>query len=669
MPNRLDGVTIYRDTYGVPHIYGDTEEAALFGQGYAMAEDRLQTLLKAYLKAAGRTAEVFGPDWVEHDLQQRIARHLEISRDNYASLGEPARAAVEAFLAGVKRYMADHPDQVPAWAPEIHPYHVIALSRYAIWSWPVRQAVAKLEAAKKALDTGQGSNSWVIGRERSAENCAIGLIDPHVRWQDEWLFYEAHLHGGDLSVFGFNVPGAPYVAIGHNEFLYWTCTTGGPDCSDVYIEEMNPHNPLQYRYDGAWRDCEVQRVELKVKTDAGTQTIVRNVPWTCHGPIVESAGGKGFAFKLSYFREFRLVEQFAAMTKARDLEEFLRAMRMLQLMPQNVMYADVHGDMYYVRNGRTPIRPEGFDFRKPVPGWTSASEWLGIHKYEDLVQIKNPPAGFLQNCNTSPGTVTFHSPLTPDKQPYYLYNDSAHGINPRGERFLALMENPRKITREEALAIATDVSFHRAGVYKKAILAAYANGGPDSPDLQEAVGILRDWDGRASADSCGMTLFRTWWHILRRQDESLLQTVLEGGQSPAVLRSLHLAVRYLREKFGRIRVPWGEVFRLQRGERSWPVSGAAEAGLVTLRSVGGPEPNEKGITYAWWGQTSLAVVFLGRPVTSFSAVPYGQSERPDSPHFCDQAEKLFAKAQLKPTWHPKADLMAHVASETKLKLG
>ncbi|NOZ20484.1 MAG: penicillin acylase family protein, partial [Planctomycetes bacterium] len=299
MPNDFGKVTIYRDTYGVPHIYGETEEAALFGQGYAAAQDRLHTILKGYMKVEGRTAEVFGPDWVDHDLQVRMSKHAEISQEMYPALSESCRTAVEVFLAGIKHYMAEHPDEVPDWAPELHPWHVIGMSRYAIWSWPVRQAMEKLETLKKELDQGEGSNSWVIGKERSAEGCPIALIDPHVPWMDEWLFFEVHLHGGDLNVFGFNVPGAPYVAIGHNDFVYWTCTTGAPDCSDVYIEELNPDNPHQYMYDGEWRDCEVQHIELKVKTEEGTETIVRDVPWTGHGPIVVTHGNLGASVKLS----------------------------------------------------------------------------------------------------------------------------------------------------------------------------------------------------------------------------------------------------------------------------------------------------------------------------------------------------------------------------------
>ena len=129
-------ITIYRDTYGVPHIYGDSEEAAAFGQGYAQAADRLETLLKAYLKVQGKMAKVFGEGWMEHDYIQRVCRHAEISRQRYAELSPETRKFIEYFVAGVKRYMTEHPEKVPPWAEEPEPYQIVALARYVIWGWP-----------------------------------------------------------------------------------------------------------------------------------------------------------------------------------------------------------------------------------------------------------------------------------------------------------------------------------------------------------------------------------------------------------------------------------------------------------------------------------------------------------------------------------------------------
>lgn len=668
-------ITIYRDTYGVPHIYGDSEAAAAFGQGYAQAEDRLETLLKAYLKAQGEMAKAFGEEWVEHDYLQRVWRHAEISRQRYGELSPDTRKIIEHFVAGVKRYMTEHPEKVPPWAEEPRPYHIVALARYVIWGWPLGQAMGDLNRGKKARtesDSGRGSNQWVIGRQRSAEDCVIALIDPHLGWNDEWLFHEAHLHGGDLHVFGFSPVGAPGVALGHNNYLSWACTTGGPDTADVYEEEINPDNPLQYRYDDEWRDVSVEAVEIEVKTDDGMKTVQREIHRTHHGPIVERDGNRAYAFKLSYADEVHLAEQILRMDKAKNLGDFLNAVGMLQLMAQNVMYGDIYGNMYYVRTGRVPIRPSGYDWSRPVPGNTSATEWLGIHGQEDLVQILNPPAGFMQNCNISPGTMTTNSPLTPNRYPEYVYNDSEDRSNARGRRFMEIMEEMDEVTKEDALRIATDTQIQGMDVWQQALVDAYETHSEEFKDLAEAVDIIDGWDHRADIDSIGMTLFFAWWEFSREfGDEIPAKLIRERKPLPpdaqrVMLKALRKATSYMQKTYGDIRVPWGNVHRLKRGEETWPLAGVAKHGLVTLRAIGGPDPDEHGIIYADGGQFCTMVVFLKHPVRSYSVFPFGQSEDPHSPHYKDQAEKFFTKGLLKPTWYQREGLLNHLESEKSL---
>ena len=145
MAESSETVRILRDTWGVPHIYAQSELGAIYAQGYAMAEDRLPTMMRAYRKAVGRMAEAFGPDWVEHDHQQRVWRHEQVARARYGELSPLYQRAGEAFVAGVRRYVAEHPERVPAWSLEVQPYHLVALARYVIWGWPLGQAQWFLE--------------------------------------------------------------------------------------------------------------------------------------------------------------------------------------------------------------------------------------------------------------------------------------------------------------------------------------------------------------------------------------------------------------------------------------------------------------------------------------------------------------------------------------------
>src|SRR5262245_7134207 len=171
-PQKAEEVTIYRDDFGVPNIYAATEEGAAFGHGYAQAEDRLEELLKQYRRAAGTMAEAFGPEFVKDDYRQRMWMHRAVAQENYPKLPAKVRAIAEAFQAGIAKYMAEHPNEVPAWAPRLEPWQIIALSRYIIWGWPEGEAGGDLLRAGIQPDPVEprGSNQWVVTPNRTAED-------------------------------------------------------------------------------------------------------------------------------------------------------------------------------------------------------------------------------------------------------------------------------------------------------------------------------------------------------------------------------------------------------------------------------------------------------------------------------------------------------------------
>ncbi len=661
-----EDVTIYRDTWGVPHIYGRNEEAALFGQGYAQAEDRLPTIYRAYRKATGTMAECFGEEWIEHDRRQRLLGHLELSKDRYHQHGRADRRMLESFVSGIERYAEGNPDRVPEWACKIEPAGLVTLGWYVISGWQLGEAMGKL--ARRRSDK-RASNEWVLGRGRTRDGVTMACIDPHVSWEDEWLFYESHLHGGDLHVFGFSPVGVPYVSLGHNRHLSWAMTTGGPDTSDVYEEEIS-QDGCSYRYDGEWRKIERQTILVKVRTKEGIGEVEREIARTHHGPIAVSEGRRAYSIKISLLNEVHLLEQIRMMNKARNLGEFLEGVSMLQLMPQNLMYADVHGNLYYQRAGRVPKRPKGYDWKRPVPGNTSKTEWLGIHPMEDLVQVLNPPAGFMQNCNISPGTMTFNSPMTAGRYPKLIYNTSTRSSNSRGRRFLEIMRNAEKVRTEDALAIMVDTKLHGTQEIRERLRRAYAATAGTRANLKEAVDIILGWDSRTDIDSTGMTLYTFWLRELRRRTDRIEIRRLERAKRltefdrQTMLDALDAACRYMQEKFGSTAIPWGRVNRGRRGGRSWPLAGCEN----NLRAIGTEEPDEQGVFYADRGQSCPTLVAFKSPIESYSAVPYGQSEDPESPHYTDQGERLFANCLLKPTFFSKEELLKNLESITSLRV-
>ncbi|HYT87993.1 MAG TPA: penicillin acylase family protein, partial [Gemmataceae bacterium] len=334
--SQMEEVTIYRDDFGVPHIFAATEEGAVFGMGYAQAEDRLEELLKQYRRAEGSLAEAFGPEFVQHDYRQRLWQHRAVAEANYGKLPAKVRAIAEAYQAGIRRYMKEHPDEVPAWAPKLEPWQIIALSRYIIWGWPERDAGGDLLRGGIRPDpvSPRGSNQWMVAANRTADGAPLALIDPHLSWYGEFRFYEARLYGGELQMSGVAIPGLPLSTLGHNRYLSVAMTTGGPDAADAYEEEINPAQPRQYRYDGTWRDMTVRTEVIRVKEKDGVKERRFEIEYTHHGPVVARRPGKAYTMKLPYFDQYRLPEQAYLMATARDLGEMKKALSLFQLMEQ-----------------------------------------------------------------------------------------------------------------------------------------------------------------------------------------------------------------------------------------------------------------------------------------------------------------------------------------------
>jgi acyl-homoserine lactone acylase PvdQ len=199
MPAKAEEITIHRDDFGIPHIFAATGEGACYGMGYAQAEDRLEELLKQYLRATGRMSEAFGPDNFRDDYRQRLWQHAAISKEKYPQLSAKSRAIMEAYQAGVKQYMKEHPAEVPKWAPEIEPWMCVALSRYIIWGWPEGDAGGDMKRGGIEPDPVgyRGSNEWVIGPKRTEYNAPRAhrsaselvwgvpvLRGPALRWGD-----------------------------------------------------------------------------------------------------------------------------------------------------------------------------------------------------------------------------------------------------------------------------------------------------------------------------------------------------------------------------------------------------------------------------------------------------------------------------------------------------
>ncbi len=675
---KTEEITIYRDDFGIPNIFAPTEEGAAYGMGYAQAEDRLEEICRQCRRAEGTMSEVFGPGYVLHDYRQRVWQHRAVAEANYLKLSAKTRALIEAYQAGIQKYMNEHPDEVPAWAPKLEPWQIVALGRYIIWGWPEGDAGGDLFRAGIRPDpvSPRSSNEWVISAGRTADGFPLALIDPHLGWYGEFRFYEARLYGGELATSGMAIPGLPLTALGHNRYCSVAMTTGGPDAADVYEEELNPANHRQYKYDGKWRDMSVRKEVIRVKDGDKIHDKHFEIEYTHHGPVVAHRGDKAYAMKLPYFDEYRLMEQTYLMATAHNLEEMKKALAMFQLMEQNVMVATVDGDIFYLRNGRVPIRPKGYNWKHPVPGNTSASEWLGIHPLHDLVQCTNPWQGYMQNCNVSPEFMIKFSPMVPSRyadRPY-LYNPD-NPLHQRAAMVLELLHNRTKVTVEDAMHVALCPQVYHADLWQAKLVAAWEKADAQTrADVQAAklYDLIVRWNRRNDPDSTGAIAYRYWKDQLGEKvrqadrngrappedvtDEQLLKALLEGAAA-------------LHKRWGRLEVPFGEVYRVGRqgSDRDWPVGGGSIPGMATPRAISFDLRKDGKTFLGRGGQTSTQVVQLRKPPRSWTLLPLGESDHPNSKHWDDQAEKLFSPGKMKPTYFlDKSQLLKHVESKKVL---
>lgn len=685
-------VVVYRDSWGVPHIYAPTEEAGVWAMGWTQAEDRPEELLKNFLRGIGEVASVEGPAGIQSDMVARLWDNYDLCRRLADQVSPQGRRLTRAFVDGVNAYYQAHPEDLPDWwgDRQVDEAMVHAFGRLFLYSWSIDDGFGDLVRGgvqPNFVPTSRGSNQWAVSPKRSADQAAILLIDPHLGWHGASRFWEFRIHAGELRGSGFTLPGFPTIGLGHNEHLAWAMTTGGPDTADIFELQLKPGDPTRYHFDGEYRELKSRKFTLQVAGTGGQEITL----YESHlGPIVARHGDRAWAHRTAYADVVAALDAWYILGLGRDYRAAVEALDTLYLFPQNIMVADTQGNIYYQRTGRVPIRPAGFDYSRPVDGTTSATDWQGFHPAADLVQLLNPDQGYMQNCNIPPDAMLVDSPLQPDRYRDYIFADRSHHAelsgwtNPRGARAVELLEGDSSVTLEEALAYAMDVRVYEARRWLELFSRArerFAGTETDGP-LIDAAADLEGWDQNLTPDSTGALKYFLWKEQLEasgfpvdqaRAISDLRASLGESVPLPELdesrLRQLWDAFVTALSKYqasgGDLQATYGDVFRVGRGDRSWPVGGGGRHGTSTLRNMN-YEKRPDGSFWGRSGQTSPQVVVMSNPVRSWTVTPLGQSDRPTSPHYSDQAEQLFSRGLMKPTWWTPAELAAQPKQRVRL---
>lgn len=702
LPGQGDDVgktVIYRDTWGVPHIYAPDVASGLFAMGWAQAQDRPDQTLRSLKTALGELASVVGPGAVPSDLRARMFGHLETSRDAVEALPADRRQQIEAFAAGVRAFYAAHPEDLPAWWGDrpIETAMFDAFGRFFLYNWSISEAYGDLARGGVEAgfedDTPRASNQWAISPSRTADGHAMLVIDPHLAWWGPSRFWEVRIHAGELEGSGVGLPGSPFIGLGHNANVAWAMTTGGPDTADVYELTLDPADPGRYLVDGKSLPFTQRETRIEV---AGEAPQVHVLEFSRHGPVIARRGGKAWAARIPYDATADRNLAWSHLNFARDWQGAAAATATLSMFPQNVMVADTGGNIWYQRTGRVPVRPDGPDWSRPVDGSTSATDWQGLHPASDFLQVLNPPQGYMQNNNIPPDAMVVGTLFDPGRYRDYLFASAAYGParsgwnNQRGARALEILSSTPRMTVADAQAMLLDIKPYGVERWLEALAEALGDPAGLPADVAAAALELEEWNGELRADSTAALKYANWrFEMERTLDPAVLVAIaaavddhyavvagraartvqLTDAQYRQLGDTFAASVARLAQELGRSDATFGDVFRVGRDDRSWPVEGGAgpeTLGLTTLRTVGYDEPNARFERWGSNGQTSTQLVVLSKPVRSYIYLPVGQSDRPDSPHYADQAEKLFSPRTIKSSWWLPEELVDHIASREVL---
>jgi acyl-homoserine-lactone acylase len=674
-------VTIRRDTFGVPHILAQTEEAAAYGQGYAAAEDHCRTMGRLYLQARGELAAHFGERFAEDDFKVKQLHMHQGAAEGYARMPPWVQRILDGYAAGYNRYVAQHRAELPDWVKPASGVDILAHGRRVMlleFSMDLRQLdkingkVVKLPGSLD-WDLSRGSNMWAIGKERSASGKGLLLGNPHLGWGGSQIFWESHLTvPGKINAYGTTLIGGPGVSIGFNENLGWSHTVNLHDSEDVYELTLDPKDHQRYLYDGSSVPLRKEEISIQVKTDAGLVTRKKDLYWSHYGPVLKWNGDRAYALKSSNMDEYRFAEEWNRMGKARNLAEFRSALDMQALPMFNICYADKEGNCFYLFNGRFPARPAGYQWEGVVPGNTSATEWSHILPQSRLPQLLNPPGGYVQNCNSAPWYTNARQIIDRHQFP----NDLTPNFNSlRTQLSLEMLEGDGKITLDKVLRYKFNTKLLLADRVKPDLIKIARDHTVDGVSLDEAAKVLEAWDNTAARESKGALLFVSFWMKYGKAaakpyaqpwDERAPTSTPSGiGEPETALQALAAAVKELRQKFGSLSVAWGDVHRLRRGKMDVPMGGFISEYQRDFRGdrfgdfgafrVISYEPGKDGKMVARGGDSFILAVEFTSPPTAYSIVAYSQSDDPRSPHYTDQSV-LFAAEKWKRAWFTEADI-------------
>jgi len=735
IPGLSGEVEVYRDSFAIPHLYAQNERDMYLATGYLMAQDRLWQMDLLRRVTQGRLAEILSDDLLETDKLMRSLLISKKSEEIFNTADENIKTALLAFSEGINAFIAENGKKLPfefrllGYKPEKwEPVHSINLIGYMAWDlstgWPNEMALFKLmnktgpgmytaflpdkenprssvypdfipdqdnleiltalhEAAVKIDDLGldifRGSNNWAVSGSRTKSGKPLLANDMHLGLFIPGIWYQMHqVVPGKLDVTGVVLPGQPFVIAGHNRNIAWGFTNVMTDDLDFYEETLNPANPDEYLLDGKWIPFKI--VEERIINKSG-DTINYLAKYTHRGPVVSDkngVGGKTISMCWTGSYPSNEIRSVYLLNRASGWEEFREAIRTFVSVNQNIVYADVEGNIGLHSTIGLPVR--GKDGFGVFPGDTSLYDWKGLVGFDELPYTFNPECGYVSSANNNTAGHEY---------PYYI--SSWFDLVYRQDRISELLKENQQVDIEYFIKIQADQKSKMAEKIMPVFLQGFREDELTSQPFPEILSMLKNWNYELSAGSVEATLFEfLYYHVFENlaSDElgqelfdeiagkkvmvkNFMENFIKGTDSEwcddistenitetfsdIMHASLLEAVTAIQEKLGDDPADWkwGEIhsftikhpissakliekiFKLDRGP--YPVGGSHHT--VSPYSYSYMDPGSVN-----HGSSHRHIYDLSDWNNSLTIIPTGTSGIPASRHYCDQIE-LYIKNQ------------------------
>ncbi|MFZ1805732.1 MAG: acylase [Cyclobacteriaceae bacterium] len=691
-----ENVTIIRDKYGVPHIFGKTDADAVFGLIYAQCEDDFNRVEVNYITAMGRMAEVEGEESLMSDLRMQLFIDTTKAVAIYKESPEWMQKLLNAFADGANHYLKTHPETKPKLITEFKPWmplmfsegsiggdiETISLKELAAFYDPEKElAFAEPIAIPEWQQEPTGSNGFAIAPSKSATGNALFLINPHTSF---YFRPEVHVVSEEgLNAYGAVTWGQFFVYQGFNEHNGWMHTSSRADAIDEFEETIvEKEDGLFYKHGEELKPLVSKTIQLTYRDGDNEATKDFTTYYTHHGPVIANRDGKWISISLMQ-EPLKALTQSYTRTKTSTYEEFNKTMELNTNSSNNTVYADDKGNIAYYHGNFIPVRDAQFDWSNPVDGSNPATDWKGLHTVEESVHTLNPANGWIQNCNATPFTVSGEE--SPKQSDYTNYMAPDHE-NFRGIHAVRVLKDSIDFTLDKLIAAAYDTYLPAFEVLVPSVVAAYGKVKPANPDLAEPIQVLKDWDYRYAETSVATAVAIYWAQDLQRMvadrasrrngDLALMDYMANQTSDKEKLQALYNAISILQADFGNWKTAWGEINRFQRitGDIVQPFDDSQPSIAIaypssfwgSLAAFGSRTYPGTKKWYGTRGNSFVAVVEFGEKVKAKSVLAGGNSGDPSSPHFIDQAE-MYRKGEFKDVLFYREDIEKNAERTYSLK--